>query len=229
MADYRYYVPLMGSWGNRDPISELGFYLQRNARQVSQNELIYDPPTADIYNNPTSIVDLLIDGGKNSYEFNFNDSVADVDLIGLSPFCVCVQSNGDHAWIAVTDLANGVRHTYGRWYTGYPRNAPVQAKTSGVNIDVEIRYRWDVSRCVLLQNFTPTINAGYNLYDNNCTTYAASEWKRASGETLKKSGIFVSAPTFDYPTVLENSIRQKNNGVSSVGCSCNLRNGPHAW
>ena len=215
-----YFDPSVGRWASRDPITDVGFHLEQTGQQVFQvqNKKVYDPPIGNEAANDIDPNEFLIGGEPNAYCFNKNDAIIFVDPFGLSPFCVCVRANDGHAWISVTDLATGERHTYGRWFNGYPRNAPIKARTSGVNIDVELNESYNVSRCVTLQSFSPTINAGYDLYDNNCTTYAWSEWKRASGENLQKSSIFSSAPTYDYPPVLESSILSKNGGKKSVEC-----------
>lgn len=130
--------------------------------------------------------------------------------------CVCVRADNDHAWICVSNLTTHVVHTYGRWELGYPTGASVKARTSGVNIDVELHRRYGASRDIYLPSFTPTINAGYNLYNNNCATYAKSEWKRASGESLSDWSFFSQAPTFDDPGVLKDSILSKNGGKKEV-------------
>jgi RHS repeat-associated protein len=128
---------------------------------------------------------------------------------------VYVRADNDHAWIEVDNIDTGVRHTYGRWVKGYPHGAPVQAQTSGVNIDVELRRGFAASRGVRLKSFTPTINAGYNAYNNNCATYAQSEWRRASDENLEKSTV-IGSFTFDHPMVLKDSILSKNGGLKEA-------------
>jgi RHS repeat-associated protein len=213
---YRFYDPNLQRWLNRDPITELGFLLQQTGRQLFQGSKS-DAPPVGVEDDDPDINQLLVGpGGLNAYGFNGNNAIIFVDYLGLAPFCVCVQADDDHAWISVTDLATGERHTYGRWKIGYPRNAPAKARSSGVNTDMELKRGFGASRCVTLQSFTPTINAGYDAYNNNCATYAWSEWKRASGENLDKSGI--SSGTFDYPSVLKDSILKKNGGKKEVGC-----------
>ena len=114
------------------------------------------------------------------------------------------------------DLATGEVHTYGRWKKGYGRPA---ANKSGVLVDMEKNRGYGASRCIQVQEFKPTINEGYNLYNNNCATYAWSEWKRVSGEKLKKSGLFGSG-TFDHPSVLKDSINRANAGKKKSEDCC---------
>jgi RHS repeat-associated protein len=214
---YRYYDPSTGRWLPRDPINEIGFHLQRTGKQIFQLPDNDGSPIGDESEREYPNEFLIGTGGLNSYGFNANNAIFFIDYLGLAPFCVCIQTDeSDHAWISVTDLATGTRHTYGRWAIGYPRNAPAKARTSGVNTDMEIKRTPKASRCVKVQSFTPTINAGYNLYNNNCSTYAWSEWKRVSGEDLDKAGI--SSGTFDSPVILKESILKKNGGKSSVEC-----------
>ncbi|MEI7808569.1 MAG: hypothetical protein WCJ07_08810 [Verrucomicrobiota bacterium] len=209
-------VPGRSGWPSRDPITELSFLLQQTGRQLFQGSKS-DAPPVGVEDDDFDINQLLVGLGRlNAYGFNGNNSIIVVDYLGLAPFCVCVQADDDHAWISVTDLATGERHAYGRWKIGYPRNAPAKARSSGVNTDMELKRGFGASRCVTLQSFTPTINAGYDAYNNNCATYAWSEWKRASGENLDKSGI--SSGTFDHPSVLKDSILKKNSGKKEVGC-----------
>src|SRR2546423_286367 len=97
----------------------------------------------------------------------------------------------------------------------YPRNAPAQARSSGVDTDMELKRTFKASRGIEVKSFNPTINAGYNVWNNNCASYAQKEWKRVSGESLKKSGPFASG-TFDLPGVLKDSILEKNGGKKEV-------------
>jgi hypothetical protein len=153
-------------------------------------------------------------GGLNLYCLIGNDLLNFTDYLGLAPFCVCIRADDDHAWIWVKDLATGEVHTYGRWKKGYGRPA---ANKSGVIVDMEKNRRYGASRCIQVQEFKPTINEGYNVYNNNCATYAWSEWKRVSGEDLKKSSLFGSF-TFDHPSVLRDSINKANAVKKSEGC-----------
>ena len=106
----------------------------------------------------------------------------------------------------------GEKHTYGRWEKGYGRP---KVNTSGVVKDMELKRGYKASRGIRVNSFTPTINAGYGLYKNNCATYAQSEWKRASGESLSKSSLSGSF-TYDHPSVLKDSILSKNRGKKEV-------------
>jgi RHS repeat-associated protein len=129
-----------------------------------------------------------------------------------SSFRVYVRADDDHAWIYVENLITGQKHTYGRWKIGY--GLP-KANSSGVLVDRELKRSFRASRGIDVKSFTPTINAGYTIYNNNCATYAQSEWNRVSGESLKKSGPFVSG-TYDLPGVLKDSILEKNGGKKEV-------------
>jgi len=129
-----------------------------------------------------------------------------------SRFRVYVRADGDHAWIYVENTITGEKHTYSRWKTGYGKPA---ATHSGVLTDKELKRGFAASRGLEVKSFTPTINAGYGVWGNNCATYAQSEWKRVSGESLKKSGPFASG-TYDLPSVLKDSILDKNGGKKEV-------------
>jgi hypothetical protein len=136
-------------------------------------------------------------------------------LTPLNRVCVYVRADDDHAWICVENQITGEKHTYGRWKIGYPRNAPAKARSSGVNTDMELKRSYAASRGIKVASFTPTINAGYDVYNNNCATYAQSEWRRASAENLQKSSLFGSL-TYDLPSILKDSILNKNGGKKEV-------------
>ena len=228
LYEYRAYSPRLSRWPNRDPIGELGFQLLRTGRQIFLSSSDTAPPTAGGVREAAFelIQELgLVDadavneflgglGGLNLYCLIGNDLLNFTDYLGLAPFCVCIRADDDHAWIWVKDLATGEVHTYGRWKKGYGRPA---ANKSGVIVDMEKNRRYGASRCIQVQEFKPTINEGYNVYNNNCATYAWSEWKRVSGEDLKKSSLFGSF-TFDHPSVLRDSINKANAVKKSEGC-----------
>jgi RHS repeat-associated protein len=222
----RYYKPNTGSWLSRDPINEVGFHLLDTGRQVFCPNITDSdsPPTApeldgDTESDDDSLNEFLIgSGGLNAYGFNLNNSIIFTDGRGLAPFCVCIRSSSDHAWIVVTDLATGTVTTYGRWKIGYGHPA---ASSSGVLINMELHRSYTAQRCVQVASFTPTINAGYQWRTNNCATYAASEWKRASGETLAVRGWFTWIyGYFDSPEVLVDSITKANAGKKKSANCC---------
>jgi len=232
LYEYRAYSSTVGRWPNRDPIGELGFHLLRTGRQIFLSGRDSAPPTPGSVQEAAFglIQELgLLDadavneflggpGGLNLYCLTGNDPLNVTDCLGLAPFCVCIRADDDHAWIWVKDLATGEVHTYGRWKRGYGRPA---ANKSGVLVDMEKNRGYGASRCIQVQEFKPTINEGYNVYNNNCATYAWSEWKRVSGEDLKKSSLFGSF-TFDHPSVLKDSINKANAGKKKSDDCCGL-------
>jgi hypothetical protein len=71
-----------------------------------------------------------------------------------------------------------------------------------------------------VQSFTPTVDSGYDLFNNNCATYAASEWKRASGESLAIRNTGWGHPDYDDPEKLVNSINKANAGKKKSEDCC---------
>lgn len=207
---------------SRDPLAELGFHLLRTGQQIFLSNKGDAPPTPDSVREAAFglIQELgLVDadaineflggaGGLNLYCLTGNDPLNFTDSMGLAPFCVCIRADDDHAWIWVKDLATGKVHTYGRWKKGYGKPA---ANKSGVLVDMETKRGYGASRCIQVQEFKATIDEGYDPYNNNCATYAWSEWKRVSGENLKKSSI-VGSGRYDHPSVLKDSINKTNAG-----------------
>jgi RHS repeat-associated protein len=223
---HRSYNSSTGRWLSRDPVNEIGFHLAETGQQVFHLQgTDSDSPPVGVDDDDGADTDagtlnefLVGPGGLNAYGFNGNNAIVFVDYLGLAPFCVCIRANGDHAWIAVTDLATGKLTTYGRWKIGYGHPA---ASSSGVLVNMEVGRSYSAQRCVQVPTFTPTINAGYNARNNNCATYAASEWKRVSGESLSVRGsVFGVTGYFDSPEVLVNSISQANAGKKKSANCC---------
>lgn len=222
---YRYYNPSTGRWLSRDPINEPGFHLLATGQYVSLPKTSDDPLSTalddDGGEDDLAAMNAFLagQGGLNAYAFNGNDAIIFVDIDGLAPFCVCIRAADDHAWIQVTDLATGVVHTYSRYKVHYG-NPPVDH--SGVIVDWDLHRRYTVERCKQVNSFTPTINAGYNWRNNNCATYASSEWKRVTGESLAVRGWFTWIHGYyDSPEILVESIRKANGGQDkSSNCGC---------
>lgn len=212
-ADYN---PTIGRWFSRDPVNEIGFHLEQTGRQI------FNPPNSD--SPPVGIVKTEIEipnefligsGGLNAYCFISNNSISFVDALGLNPWCICIAADPDHAWIIATDLATGTTTTYGRWKIGYGHPA---ASSSGVLKNMEKSRTPVAKRCVTVQTFTPTINAGYDNRNNNCATYADGVWSQVSGEHLDDRSSILGVG-FDYPPVLIDSIT-KANGGKAIGPAC---------
>jgi len=216
---FRYYSSATGRWPNRDPITELGFLLQQTGRQLFQDGKS-DAPPVGVEDDDPDINQLLVGpGGLNAYGFNGNNAIIFVDYLGLAPFCVCVRAAGDHAWIVVTDLATGEVNSYGRYKARYGKPP---ADHSGVHKDmVSDRMRkFDAQRCITVQSFKPTVDSGYDLFNNNCATYAASEWKRASGESLSVRNTDWGHPDYDDPEKLVDAINTANAGKKKSEDCC---------
>ena len=216
---FRFYDPNLQRWPNRDPITELGFLLQQTGRQLFQGSKSDSPPVGVEDDDPDVNQLLVGPGGLNAYGFNGNNAIIFVDYLGLAPFCVCVRAAGDHAWIVVTDLATGEVHSYGRYKVRYGKPP---ADHSGVHKDMvsDRTRKYDAQRCVTVQSFTPTVDSGYDLFNNNCATYAASEWKRASGESLAIRNTGWGHPDYDDPEKLVNSINKANAGKKKSEDCC---------
>lgn len=226
---YRSYNSSTGRWPSRDPIGELGFHLLRTGQQIFLERNRNSPPTSGSVREAAFrvIKDLGLDGpdvandflkgqgGLNLFCLNGNDPLDFVDFLGLAPFCICIRADDDHAWIWVKDLATGQVHTYGRWAKGYGRP---KVNTSGVVTDQERNRGHKASRCVQVQSFTPTINPGYNTYNNNCATYARDEWERITGEDLDIDE--VGNIGWDSPSTLKDSINEKNTGKNKSADCC---------
>ena len=166
-------------------------------------------------------------GGLNLYAFVNNDPVNKWDLYGFSPYCVCVRAATDHAWIHVFDMGEKNENTYSRYKKKYG-NPP--ADHSGVLKNMDLTRHYDVQRCVQVDLFSPTINEGYDCRRNNCVSYAASEWKRVSGEDLNITGrknipddgqgVRWIYDWFDSPEIIVESIRKSNEGSDSFSTCC---------
>jgi len=61
---YRYYKPSTGDWMSSDPLTEPGFYLITNGRQVSENSSLSDDDGGS-----ANINDFLVSGGPSAYAF----------------------------------------------------------------------------------------------------------------------------------------------------------------
>jgi RHS repeat-associated protein len=216
----RFYDAGPGRFLSRDPISEIGFYIQRTGNQIFRVRNDDGPPVgpSNDDNEDGSDVNLVLigPGGPNVYCLSWNNPIIYIDPFGLNPWCICIAADNDHPWIIATDLGSGTTTTYGRWKIGYGHPA---ANSSGVLVNMEKNRTPVAKRCVTVQTYTPTINAGYDARNNNCATYADSEWKRVSGESLpdRDSILFVG---YDSPSVLINSINQANAAKPSKGCGC---------
>jgi RHS repeat-associated protein len=171
----------------------------------------YDP----VVGRWLSLDPIGISGGLNQYVFCGNDPINKIDPFGDDPFKVSIRADQDHAWISVTDIADGSTHTYGRWKYGY--GIP-KVNKSGVIIDQERRKNierpYKASRSRMVKKFVPTINEGYTVYNDNCATYARDEWKRITGEDLDNDawGFLL----WDSPVVLMESILKANGGKTDA-------------
>ena len=168
-------------------------------------------------------------GGLNLYGFVNNDPVNKWDLYGFSPYCVCIRAADDHAWIYVFDMEKKTKATYSRYKKKWG-NPP--ADSSGVLENMDLSRYYEVQRCIQVDLFTPEINEGYDWRRNNCASYAASEWKRVSGEVLnitgkrnlpenkqKESASWIYN-WFDSPEIIVESIRRSNGGVKRFSTCC---------
>ena len=211
-----YFDPSVGRFASRDPVNEIGFHLEQTGRQIF-NQPDSDSPPVGIDRIEIEIPNefLIGSGGLNSYCFVSNNSISFFDVLGLNPWCICIAADPDHAWIIATDLATGTTTTYGRWKIGYGHPA---ASGSGVLSNMEKSRTPVAKRCVTVQTFTPTINAGYDNRNNNCATYADSVWSQVSGESLDDRSSILGVG-FDYPPVLIDSIT-KANGGKAIGPAC---------
>jgi len=118
-------------------------------------------------------------------------------------------------------------NTYSRYKKKYG-NPP--ADHSGVLKNMDLTRHYDVQRCVQVDLFSPTINEGYDCRRNNCVSYAASEWKRVSGEDLNITGrknipddgqgVRWIYDWFDSPEIIVESIRKSNEGSDSFSTCC---------
>ena len=186
-------------WQGREYDWQTGYYYFR-ARW-------YEPRTGRwLSNDPIGI-----SGGLNQYVFCGNDPVNNRDPMGDDPFRVSIRADQDHAWISVTDIADASTHTYGRWKFGY--GIP-KVNKSGVIIDQErhngIERPYKASRSRMVKKFIPTINEGYTVYSDNCSTYARDEWKRITGGDLDNDAM--GFLLWDSPEVLMESILKANGG-----------------
>jgi RHS repeat-associated protein len=222
---YRYLNTGTGRWVSRDPINEVGFHFLATGQHVSLPKTSDDPLSTALDDDggeddlASTNAFLAGQGGLNAYGFNGNDAIIFFDYEGLAPFCICIRASDEHAWIQVTDLADGTVHTYGRYKARYG-HPPVDH--SGVIVDWDLHRRYKVERCKQVASFTPTINAGYNWRNNNCTTYAAGEWKRVTGEKLAvRRWLSWYHWYYDSPEILEESIIKANGGQpKSSNCDC---------
>jgi hypothetical protein len=201
----RYYSPATGRWPSRDPIGERGALVLRDRK--AHLEFKDSPPFGEEESGGEP--DPLNEA--NVYLFVGNSPIDLVDPIGLAPFCVCIRCGSDHCWIHVKDKATGVIHSYGRWKIGY---GTPPTTSSGVNVDRELTRTFEASRCLQVDSFTPTINAGYEVTHNNCATYARDEWSRVFGEGLY-AGII-----YHDPATLRDSIKSKNGGAPRAYRCC---------
>ena len=212
----RPYNPSTGRFLSRDPVNEIGDHFVRTGVSAFAVGLTDSSPVGD-----ERVIDVnegLRGVNCNVFSISGNDGINFIDYLGLSPFCICIRASHDHAWIRVTDATKAEVHTYGRYkmHYGHP---PVDH--SGVIRDWDLRRSYTVERCKSVNSFKPTINSGYEVHNNNCVTYASSEWKRATGESLPHRGFSMwLGGHFDDPDKLMESISKANAKDPKTGDCC---------
>ncbi|MDR3198684.1 MAG: hypothetical protein LBU34_12525 [Planctomycetaceae bacterium] len=188
-----YYSPEVGRFISRDPIEyeagDVNVY-----RYVSSNTITYNDPSGlaccdNAEYDPTTqgccdktIYDLATQCCKNK-------SVK-------TKFLLCIRCESSHCWMYAKDLSSGNEHTYGRWMVGYGT-----AKSSGVQIDAELKRGHSCERCTQVCDYKPTLGNGYGCYANNCASYAQSEWMRWTGEILNATAWYSGDHPIAYSTL----------------------------
>jgi hypothetical protein len=139
-------------------------------------------------------------------------------------FKICITANGDpgtspsetgHAWITITNLATGKVDTWGNWKSGarsvgHVGESGLQSGNELKPRSYESNYEKDHSkfsrRCKYICGFelSRAIGGGFRDLTNNCSTYAAEQWKFSTGESLSAGKIF------DSPGDLRVSIANAN-------------------
>ena len=104
-------------------------------------------------------------------------------------FKICIRANTGHAWIYAQNLFTKVEHTYGRWKKGVRSIGKVFI--DGVKVDSELKYpKPDAESCMTVCNYKPVMTLGYDVVNDNCASYACSEWNRNGGTDFGSRGFF---------------------------------------
>ena len=216
-----------------DPVTGLQFnrarwYDAAAGRFLSEDPIGFGGGDANLYryvgNRPAIATDPTgLSGEDNDEPIPEHGGPNDVPASLPGRWEVSIISGGDHAWMRYKNVDTGVVCSAGR----YPDQV-AGVNASGVQWNREARMREEglegglrrgdyVKRSRIIENPKIYLGGGvdgafgYDLWYNNCTTYACWAWYETTGEWLdQRPGPFCN-PLPDLPTQLRSSIRNANN------------------